>query len=496
MNLVIVNHTYQYELEKLLRVFFPSAKVTVTTARSDEADYALTQLDPAPDGAVLSVTLCVFGSERTRTGHAHFSEKQFGDTDDALFERKLALLLFDLLCEATGYTPPWGILTGVRPAKLMSNLRRDFGEDAAAAYFQKELRVSAEKTALALAVAAQEAPLMETGDPRSFSLYVSIPFCPSRCSYCSFVSHSNEHAKKLMPDYVRLPCEELKATARLADETGLHLESVYIGGGTPTALSAPQLKTLTDCIAAHFDLRPGVEYTIEAGRPDSVTEEKLDVIRNSGATRISINPQTFNDSVLAAIGRRHTGGQTIEAMHLARAHGFCNINMDLIAGLPTDTSESFRATLETTLSFSPENITVHTLARKRASTLVTERLETGDAEAAGAMLEYASKTLTNAGYVPYYMYRQSNCLGNLENVGWTKPGFACRYNIYMMEETHTVLAVGAGAVTKLRAPFENKIERIFNFKYPYEYISKFDELLRRKDRIPAFYRAVCPSESG
>ena len=496
MNLVTANHSFQYELEKLLRVFFPAAKIAVTAAPNGEKDLALTALERTPSGANLTVTLSVFGETRTKNAAVSTSEKQFDDTDDALFERKLALLLFDLLCDATGYVPPWGILTGVRPAKLMNHLVRHWGEAAATSYFQNELRVSEEKTGLALSVAQEEAPIMATGDPRSFSLYVSIPFCPSRCSYCSFVSHSNEHAKKLIPDYVRLLCEELKETGALAKRLGLNLESVYIGGGTPTALSAEQLKKVTDAVGENFALTPGVEYTIEAGRPDSVTDEKLDVIRNCGATRISINPQTFNDGVLETIGRRHTAAQTEEAMRMARRHGFDNINMDLIAGLPTDSPDSFRTTLEKTLAFRPENVTVHTLSRKRAATMVTEKLESGDAEEANAMLDEAKRTLTAADYVPYYMYRQSNCLGNLENVGWAKPGFACRYNVYMMEETHTVLAVGAGAVTKLCAPFENQIERIFNFKYPYEYISRFDELLQRKERVPAFYDEFFSTKGG
>ncbi len=487
MNLIIQNHSFQYELEKLLRVFFPATKVNVTEEANGERDVALTRLEQTANGAKLFVSLCVFGKTAEKTQCVSKDETRFGEPCEALYERKLALLLFSLLQDATGYTPPWGILTGVRPAKLMSNLIRLSDEKTAKAYFENELLVSAEKTALAFAVAAAEAPLMQTGNPRSFSLYVSIPFCPSRCSYCSFVSHSNEHAKKLMPDYVRLLCDELRATAAIARAENLHLESVYIGGGTPTALSAEDLKTLTDVIAQEFMLRPDVEYTIEAGRPDSVTPEKLTVIKNCGAARISINPQTFSDDVLNVIGRRHTAQQTADAMHMARQQGFSFINMDLIAGLPTDTPENFRRTLEKTLSFAPENITVHTLSHKRAATLVTENLETGDADAAGEMLSFAFRTLTDAGYVPYYMYRQSNCLGNLENVGWTKPGYACRYNIYMMEETHTVLAVGAGAVTKLRSPFENKIERIFNFKYPYEYISRFDALLARKARIHEFY---------
>ncbi len=496
MNLVIDNHTFQYETEKLLRVFFPSTKIAVTTARNGEADVVLTSLMPLPDGAEISVSYSLLGKSAAKTLAVNRSEAVFGEREDDLYERRMVQILYDLLRELTGYTPPWGILTGVRPAKLMLVLSNRFGEEAATTYFQTELRVSAEKTALALSVAKTETPITLKSKPRSFSLYVSIPFCPSRCSYCSFVSHSNEQAKKLMPQYVQLLCRELAETAALAKQRDLQLESVYIGGGTPTALSAALLRTVTDAIRQNFSLTPQTEFTIEAGRPDSVSDEKFDVIQEAGATRISINPQTFSDDVLRTIGRRHTSEQTKDALKMARRHGFDNINMDLIAGLPTDTPESFRRSLETTLSFSPENVTVHTLAHKRASTLVTKQLETGSVEAAGEMLSYAMKRLTEEGYVPYYMYRQSNCLGNLENVGWAKPGYACRYNIFMMEETHTVLAVGAGAVTKLRSPFSNDLERIFNHKYPYEYIDRFDELIERKRRILSFYDEVFAAKGG
>jgi oxygen-independent coproporphyrinogen-3 oxidase len=399
-------------------------------------------------------------------------------------------LLYDLLRALTGYTPPWGILTGVRPAKLMSRLVRDWNEERAAAYFQNELLVQPEKTALAQSVARAEAPVLADSRPESFSLYISIPFCPTRCSYCSFVSHSNEGAKKLIPRYLDHLLREIAATGDLAKQLGLRLESIYIGGGTPTALNAEDLTRITGCIRERFDFSTLREYTIEAGRPDSVTPEKLLAIQNGGATRISINPQTFNDDVLREIGRRHTAKQTKDALVLARSLGFDNINMDLIAGLPTDTVESFQNTLETTLSFLPENVTVHTLALKRAATLVTEQLPVGDAAQTEQMLALAFDALSSAGYAPYYMYRQSNCIGNLENVGWAKQGRECLYNVYMMEECHTVLACGAGAVTKLCVPNSTNVERIFNFKYPYEYIDRFDELMARKVRVEAFYREM------
>ena len=492
MNLIIQNHSFQYEIEKLVRVFYPHTKIRVTEEAQGEEDYILTSMEGLPSGAQLSVSAVLCGRRLEKTQSVFFCDVLDNETAEDFLERKLVLLLFHVLRELTGYTPPWGILTGVRPAKLMSRLVRDWGEERACAYFTGELLVSPEKAALASAVAKAEAPILAASRPESFSLYISIPFCPTRCSYCSFVSHSNEAAKRLIPRYMDHLLREIAATGELSKQLSLRLESVYIGGGTPTALGAEDLTRITDCIRTHFDLSVLREYTIEAGRPDSVTQEKLLAIQAGGAGRISINPQTFNDDVLREIGRRHTAAQTLDAMALARSLGFDNINMDLIAGLPTDTTESFRKTLETTLALSPENITVHTLALKRAATLVTEQLPVGDAAQTEQMLALAFALLTAAGYAPYYMYRQSNCISNLENVGWAKTNRACLYNVYMMEECHTVLACGAGAVTKLCVPNSNNVERIFNFKYPYEYIDRFDELMARKQRVLTFYSEEFP----
>ena len=484
---LIINHNYHYETENLVRVFFPNEKIETVFENSGSARFIESKLKKTASGAVIEVSASFGGHSGEEKGEFLFSDKLSDDTEDGFLERKNAQLLFLLLKRLTGYTPPWGILTGVRPAKLMTNLCAKNGEEKTREYFSKELFVSDEKICLALFVSKKEQPIINQSKKNSFSLYISIPCCPTRCSYCSFVSHSNESAKKLMAPYTELLCRELEEAAKIAKRLSLELESVYIGGGTPTALTAPLLKKLTDCVARNFNITENCEYTIEAGRPDSVDTEKLEIIKNCGAKRISINPQTFSDSVLEAIGRRHTSKMTEEAMLAARELGFKNINMDLIAGLPTDTFESFQKTLSKTLSFEPENITVHTLALKRSSNLVTEEREKGSATEAQKMLSFAFETLLKEGYEPYYMYRQSKCLGNLENVGWAKKGFECRYNVYMMEECHTVLACGAGAVTKLRSPVSADIERIFNFKYPYEYIDRFDELLERKEYAEEFY---------
>ncbi len=486
MYLVNLNHKYHYETENLLRLFFPE-KIVQSDALPEGEDGVITSLD----GNTAEVTVVLGGEKQSLKNEYNGEDIPAYDTEESFFERKIALMMFELLSTMTGYTPPWGILTGVRPAKLMSKLSLSMGEEKAKEYFQNELRVTKEKTELALCVAKKEAPIIEgASKEKSFSLYVSIPFCPTRCSYCSFISHSNDKAKKLMPEYVDYLIKEIEETGKIAKNLGLELESVYYGGGTPTALTEELLERVTDAIGKSFSLEGIKEYTIEAGRPDSVTRQKFRTMKSCGCNRISINPQTFNDDVLKEIGRNHTSAQTLEAMKTAREEGFDFINMDLIAGLPTDTLESYKNTLDTVLSLNPENITVHTLALKRSATLVTDKRETNTGDLAMSMLSYTYKTLTAAGYIPYYMYRQSKSLGNLENVGWAKQGYEGLYNVYMMEECHTILSVGAGAVTKLKNPHGNEIERIFNYKYPYEYINDFDEILKRKHRIAEFYEGI------
>lgn len=483
MQIINVNNSFHYETENLLRVFFPHKKYVTAETAGENEEYCLVSLKEN----TVTCEVFIFGKKHSQTETFSLAEKAEDESEESFFERKAAIMLFAILTEITGYTAPWGILTGVRPAKLMTNLSGKTGREKALDYFEKELKVREDKIRLADMVAKAENPIIEESRPDSFSLYVSVPFCPSRCSYCSFISHSNESAKKLIPEYVEKLCEELALTGKIAKELSLRLESIYIGGGTPTVLSAQQLEKVTDAISENFDLAFLREYTIEAGRPDSITAEKLDVMAKCGCSRISINPQTFSDTVLKEIGRNHTSQMTLDAFNLAREKGFDNINMDLIAGLPADTAESFAKTLDTALSLSPENITVHTLALKRSSTLVTESKETNSGETASQMLSLVQKRLLENDYIPYYMYRQSKSLGNLENVGWAKKGFEGLYNVYMMEECHTILSVGAGAVIKLKAPHSKEIERIFNYKYPYEYISGFDEILNRKNYIREFY---------
>ncbi|MBQ7116473.1 MAG: coproporphyrinogen dehydrogenase HemZ [Clostridia bacterium] len=483
MNLYYINHNFRYEAEKLLRLFFPLEKIVEYTEFNEtNEDYLLTRID-GEESLTLTAGLSLNGEAKSK-----IKEIKKSECDD--LELELLLLAYDLLCEMCGFTPKWGILTGVRPSKLIVKRLSQYGEENARDWFLNTYKVSPEKTELAINVAKTELKIIERAGEKSFSLYISIPFCPTRCSYCSFVSHSinSEKAKSLVTDYIEKLIDELTFTAQIAKENGLRLTSVYWGGGTPTTLSENELDRILTHIESTFDLSECLEYTVEAGRPDTITKEKLDTLKKHNVGRISINPQTFSDSVLNAIGRKHTTAQTEEKFLLAKEVGFDVINMDLIAGLPTDTVEDFKNSVNRAIDLGADNITVHTLALKRSSSIVTENESDSVTDRdIWEMLAYAGKALTENGYHPYYMYRQSKSLGNLENVGWCKKGKECFYNVLMMEEYQSIFSVGAGAVTKLRSEDGSIIERIFNFKYPFEYISRFDEIIDKKERMKSFY---------
>ncbi len=473
----VTGHSFRYETENVIRIFFPLEKLTIIAEKPDtQEDYIFTYLKEN----IIGCEVCISGKKEKR------EQSVFGKNEKEA-ELILAQLLYDILTSMTGLTPPWGILTGIRPSKLLRNLIDESSETQAVDYFKNQLYVSDKKTQLTLSVAKMQDKTIALSGDKSYSLYISIPFCPTRCSYCSFVSHSVAQAKKLIPDYVKLLCRELEEISKIAKDLGLKLETIYFGGGTPTSLDEQSLRAITDAVAGNFDVSAVREYTIEAGRPDTLNKEKLTIMKNAGVSRISVNPQTFNAQVLENIGRKHSPEMTVEAFNMARNAGFDNINMDFIAGLPGDTYESFRNSIDKAISLAPENITVHTLALKRAANIVTKGETDSVYNETARMLDYSNSVLYENGYFPYYMYRQSKTVGNNENVGWSKEGRECLYNIYMMEEIHTVLAAGGGAVTKLKNPFENRIERIFNFKYPYEYISRFDEQSERKKIIYDFY---------
>ncbi len=487
MRLDLVGHAYRYEMENICRLFLPQEAVKVN--EEAEGVHAVTSLHKGEEHTILTAELSLEDWREMAQAQVDNGLPNY----DKECERRLAVLLYTLFVKLFGFSLRWGAVTGVRPVKLLRRIIGQQGEEAAIRWFEQELLVSPEKTALCLDTLREENKLLALSRPDSFSLYLSVPFCPTRCDYCSFVSHTVERAAKLIPEYVDRLCEEIELTGKIALQLGLRLETVYMGGGTPTTLSAEQLRRVLGTVSRSFDCSHLREYTVEAGRPDTITEEKLAALKAEGASRVSINPQTLQDTVLETIGRRHTAAQFFEAFALARRCGLDNINVDLIAGLPGDDYAGFQRSLDGVLALVPESVTVHTLAMKRASNLVIHRrAEYDGGHEAVRMVDYSGRRLREEGYHPYYLYRQSRAVGNMENVGWSRPGSEGLYNVYIMDETHTILACGAGAVTKLKQPGGEYIERIFNFKFPYEYNRRFAELMERKQGIMDFYERYVP----
>ena len=398
-------------------------------------------------------------------------------------ERVLGKAMFSTMEKLTGRRPPWGILTGVRPVRLVAE-----HSDDPMGFFIRSSMTRADKAELAVNIHNNSRDIISASGPDSCSLYIGIPFCPSRCSYCSFVSKTVENAGRLIEDYVEKHVKEIDFTGMVVQNLGLKVTTVYFGGGTPTSLSAEQLDRVMKAVSRSFDLSGIREYTVEGGRPETFTEGKLDVIEENGADRISINPQTMRDDILKAIGRRHTVDDVYRAFDMVGKRNFKAVNADLIAGLPGDSEEGFCFSLDRVLELSPENITVHTLCIKKSAFINENRPILPNAYEVERMLSYAYFKLDRGAYIPYYLYRQRNILANAENTGWSLPGKQCMYNVYSIDQTHTIVACGSGGVTILKQPCGNRIERIFNYKYPYEYIGRFGDILDRKGEITEFYR--------
>lgn len=401
--------------------------------------------------------------------------------DGVTMQHAVRSAVYHMLKEKTGQHFPWGMLTGIRPAKTI-NTYMDMGltKDESIKKMIETYEMSPEKAELAATVATAERSILEKADKNGISLYIGIPFCPTRCLYCSFTSYPIDIYKTKVDGYVEALIKELKFLGEKAQ--GKRLDSIYIGGGTPTSLTAEHLDKIMAAVLETFDLSNILEYTVEAGRPDTITAEKLKVIKKNGASRISVNPQTMNDETLKLIGRRHTVDDIKRVFYEARSVGHDNINMDLILGLPGEGEDEVKNTMEEIKKLSPESLTVHTLAVKRASRL-KETL--GEYDLAKAMLMenilgLSAKGAAEMGLAPYYMYRQKNMLGSFENVGYAKKGFESIYNVVIMEETQSIYAAGAGASTKLYDPETDRIERIFNVKNVDEYIGRIDEMIDRK----------------
>ncbi len=390
----------------------------------------------------------------------------------AQMKNLIGRLILDCFNEMFGYYPPWGISTGVKPVKLAGKFVSELGSDVAYDILTKDYMISPEKAKCAISAYNFEEQVMKKMGDNPCSLYVSIPFCPTKCNYCSFVSCATPRLISLIPDYLKRLKLELCKIADVILKSGLNLKSIYIGGGTPAILSTDQIYSLLNHINNTFNLKNLTEFTFEAGRPDVITSEKLKVIKEFGIERISINTQTSNDNVLKSAGRNHTFGDYLNAMEIAKKIGFKCINTDLIAGLPGEDVASFKRSVDDVFSLKPENITVHAFTLKKSSSLrVAGKTDFNlDVTSAVEATDYAYKLLTDNGYNPYYIYRQKNTVGNLDNVGYSVEGNESIYNIIMMGEYHTVFGAGAGSVTKIVAKNRSKIDRFFAPKYPYEFL--------------------------
>lgn len=480
MTIIFKNHKFKYEIEATVKLFIPATSFEfVYDEKCSDSEVVFTEIRRGKSYNLFLVYV--------RKDGKVIRKATFINNDENISEEYiLCRLVFECLEELTGKTCEWGLLTGIRPVKKFNMLiEQGYSKSEIFGMMKDKYLISDKKAELAYLTAQTQLPLLRLPDKKKVGLYISIPFCPTRCSYCSFVSHSIESAKKLVPQYVEKLCEEIEITGKLIADTGISVDTVYIGGGTPTSLSAEQLGTVMKKLSESVDLSGIREYTVEAGRPDTITAEKLETIKKLGADRISVNPQTLNNDVLKAIGRNHSAEQIFEAYEMAGKTGFKAVNMDLIAGLPTDTIESFRKTIDGVIALDPENITVHTLTLKRSSTLFPDgksQIENPVSE----MVDYAQEKLIENGYLPYYLYRQKNTVDNLENVGYSKRGYESLYNIFIMDEIQTIIGVGCSASTKL-VTADGKITRIHNYKFPYEYINRFDELMLKKSEIYNFF---------
>jgi len=481
MILRVEGNINRYYVQTLCMVFFPGATFGENELPSigvPEVNVNVYKEEDGSDTAFVSMKLNDRVCEATETVNI--------DEDITIAEHSAIAVgraIFSAGKDLLGHIPPWGILTGVRPAKIASALLAEGrGIIKTKKILRDEYFLNPQKAALAVSVATTEGKLLKKIDKNTCSLYISIPFCPSRCSYCSFVSYTTPRLLSMIDDYLDALLFEIDETFKVIDEIGFTVNTVYIGGGTPTTLNPLQLEKLLAKIAEKLDVSSLLEFTLEAGRPDTITKEKLDVAKAMGVTRISVNPQTLNDDILREIGRKHTREDFFKAYRIAKESGIRDINVDLIAGLPGDDFKSFSETLDGIIQLEPTNITVHTFCVKKASDVLRNNssiysLTGGDA---AKSVSYSQLNTKFAGYKPYYMYRQKNTVGNLENVGFAIEGHEGIYNVLMMEEVQTIFAVGAGAVSKFvkqngSSAKDTLIKRLFNPKYPYEYLRMADE---------------------
>ena len=477
MKLLMTGHAERYAVEQMQLALFPLAPMEPMEGPF-EGDGAVSRLIREGDMITAETVITLEGRES-----AARVTLAAGEETVSTRRRVLQQSYYKAALPFLSKVPAWGALSGVRPTKLTTRcLMAGMDDEMTLREMEEVYFVTPRRARLALDCSKATVAAQAKLDPNDISLYVGIPFCPTRCAYCSFVSKTVGKNTDLMEPYLQALHQEIRHTGRLMASSGRTVRTVYIGGGTPTTLTAGQMKQLLDCIKESFDLSRCIEFTVEGGRPDTLDQEKLDTIASCGADRMSINPQSMVDSVLAASRRPHTAADVEKSYRQAVKAGFDAINMDLIAGLPGDGFEGFRHSLDRVLGLGPANITVHTLAIKKGADLYEKREGLGTDEDVARMVDYAEDTLRAAGYVPYYLYRQKYMSGSFENVGWCRPGTECLYNIYMMEELHIIVSLGGGGMNKVNLP-GGRLQRFHNPKFPQQYIEMIDDVLRQKEEL-------------
>lgn len=479
MKIILDSPVNKYYVQTLSMIFFPGEHFGQKQEEQESLDEPILYVSSEErDGGVYAYAKITWKEESCEAEYT--AEQNEYRTAERTLKLAVGGAVLAALGQRIGYRPAWGMMIGVRPSKVASEmLNAGISKTRVKKILTTDYLVIPKKAALATDIALTEKRIIGEPSPKDCSVYISIPFCPSRCTYCSFVSYTSKRLLSLIPQYLIRLKEDIRSNFELIDRLGLRVRTVYIGGGTPTILDAEQIRDLLSYIATLTDVSALQEYTMEAGRPDTITEEKLAIAREYGVTRVSVNPQSLCDDVLCGIGRNHSVEEFFRAFEDARKAKIPTVNVDLIAGLPGDNFRRFSSTMDQILQLSPENITVHTFCVKKSAEILRLNsdiysIRGGDA---GKCVDYSQIKAHQAGYIPYYMYRQKNTVGNYENVGFSLPDHEGLYNIYMMEEIHSIFASGAGAVTKLvdhtgECTEARNIERLFHQKYPYEYLEE------------------------
>ena len=471
MKLTLAGHEDLYAVEQLQMSLFPDRTLTGDGEAVSSLHRGRTWLT-----AVTTITL---GGKKTKALRRLKASEETVPLRRRILQQSYYLAALPHLRTV----PAWGALAGVRPTKITTKHLLSGGTEQSADRLLRDVYfVSASRRELAVDCSRSTVAAYRQLENRDISLYVGIPFCPTRCAYCSFVSRSIGRRTELLDPYLQALYRELECTGQFLAQSGKRVRTVYIGGGTPTTLSSQQIAQLLDRIYDSMDLSGCLEFTVEGGRPDTLDGEKLQTIRSHGADRMSINPQSMVDAVLRASGRPHKAEDVLRSYRQAADAGFKAINMDLIAGLPADSFDGFRYSLDTVAALEPANITVHTLALKKGADLFEKQVALPTGEEVARMVAYANETLRRLGYKPYYLYRQKYMSGSFENVGWSRNGLDCLYNIYMMEELHTIVSLGGGGMNKVNLP-GGRVERFHNPKFPEQYIQQLDSVLKQKEEL-------------